>query len=147
MNLMESARADGLTLLHGSEVPEVGYFIPLTIVDNPPESSRVVQEEAFGPILPMMKFSDIEDVIERANDTEYGLAGAVWSADIDKAVSIASEMETGTVWINQNLQSTPLTPLAGHKYSGLGAENGIYGLRELTQPKSIYIPKSTDAVS
>ncbi len=146
LSLMDSARKDGLTLLQGGSVPEVGYFIPLTIVDNPPEDSRVVTEEAFGPILPMMKFSTVEDVIARANDTPYGLAGAVWSSDIDKAVEIANEMETGTVWINQNLQSTPLTPLAGHKQSGLGAENGIYGLREFTQPKSIFIPKSADAV-
>ena len=146
LNLMEDAKKDGLKLLYGSDVPEQGYFIPLTIVDNPPEDSRVVQEEAFGPILPMMKFSDIQDVIARANDTEYGLAGAVWSADIDKAIEIANEMETGTVWINQNLQSTPLTPLAGHKQSGIGAENGIYGLREFTQPKSIYIPKSASGV-
>ncbi len=146
LNLLESARKDGLTLLQGDDVPETGYFIPLTVVDNPPENSRVVTEEAFGPILPMMKFSSIEDVIERANDTPYGLAGAVWSSDIAKAVEIANEMETGTVWINQNLQSTPLTPLAGHKQSGLGAENGIYGLREFTQPKAIYIPKSTDGV-
>ncbi|WP_233355849.1 aldehyde dehydrogenase family protein [Henriciella litoralis] len=146
LDLMEDAKKQGLTMLYGTDVPEQGYFIPLTIVDNPPESSRVVQEEAFGPILPMMKFSSIDEVIDRANDTEYGLAGAVWSADIDKAVEIANEMETGTVWINQNLQSTPLTPLAGHKQSGIGAENGIYGLREFTQPKSVYIPKSADAV-
>lgn len=146
LNLMEDAKKDGLNMLYGSDVPEEGYFIPITIVDNPPEDSRVVKEEAFGPILPMMKFSSVDDVIARANDTEYGLAGAVWSADIDKAVEIANEMETGTVWINQNLQSTPLTPLAGHKQSGLGAENGIYGLREFTQPKSVYIPKSAAAV-
>ena len=146
LDLMEDAQKEGLTMLYGSEVPEEGYFIPLTIVDNPPENSRVVQEEAFGPILPMMKFSSVEEVVERANDTEYGLAGAVWSADIDKAVEIANEMETGTVWINQNLQSTPLTPLAGHKQSGLGAENGVYGLREFTQPKSVYIPKSAASV-
>lgn len=147
LNLMEDAKRDGLKMLYGSDVPGEGYFIPLTIVDNPPETSRVVKEEAFGPILPMMKFTSVEEVITRANDTEYGLAGAVWSANIDKAVEIANEMETGTVWINQNLQSTPLTPLAGHKQSGLGAENGIYGLREFTQPKSVYIPKSADAVS
>ncbi|MBA68170.1 MAG: aldehyde dehydrogenase [Rhizobiales bacterium] len=146
LDLMEDAKKQGLTMLHGSDVPKEGYFIPLTIVDNPPENARVVQEEAFGPILPMMKFSSVDDVIARANDTEYGLAGAVWSADIDKAVEIADEMETGTVWINQNLQSTPMTPLAGHKQSGVGAENGIYGLREFTQPKSVYIPKSSDSV-
>jgi acyl-CoA reductase-like NAD-dependent aldehyde dehydrogenase len=147
LNLMEDAKKDGLNMLYGSDVPEEGYFIPITIVDNPPEDSRVVKEEAFGPILPMMKFSDVDEVIARANDTEYGLAGAVWSANIEKAVEIANEMETGTVWINQNLQSTPLTPLAGHKQSGLGAENGIYGLREFTQPKAVYIPKSAEAVT
>jgi acyl-CoA reductase-like NAD-dependent aldehyde dehydrogenase len=147
LDLLESARRDGLTLLEGASVPEKGYFIPLTIVDNPPEDSRVVVEEAFGPILPMMKFSSLDEVISRANDTDYGLAGAVWSADIEKAKSVAAQLETGTVWVNQNLESTPLTPLAGHKQSGFGAENGIYGLREFTQPKAIYIPKSSDPVS
>ena len=147
MALMADAKADGLTLHHGKDGPnEDGYFVPLTLVDNPPEDSRVVQEEAFGPILPMMRFSDLDDVIAKANATDYGLAGAVWSADLDKAVEIAGRMETGTVWINQNLASTPLTPLAGHKKSGFGAENGIYGLREFTQPKAVYIPKSADAV-
>lgn len=147
VNLLESARAEGLTI-HQGATPELdGYFVPLTIIDNPPEDSRVVVEEAFGPILPMMRFEDIDDVITRANDTDYGLAGAVWSGDIASAVEIASRLETGTVWINENLQSTPLTPLAGHKQSGFGAENGIYGLREFTQPKAIYIPKSSKAVA
>ena len=147
MDLMDNARAEGLTLLQGRDVPETGYFIPLTIVDNPPESSRVVQEEAFGPILPMMKFDDLDDVIAKANASEYGLAGAVWSSDIEKAKSVAAELETGTVWINQNLESTPLTPLAGHKHSGFGVENGVYGLREFTQPKAVYIPKSNASVA
>lgn len=146
MELMEQAKADGLTMLYGSDVPRKGYFIPLTIVDNPPENSRVVQEEAFGPILPMMKFKDIDEVIGRVNDTDYGLAGAVWSADIEKATEIAASMESGTIWINQNLQSTPNTPLTGHKQSGVGSENGVYGLREFTQPKAIYIPKSASNV-
>ncbi|MEM5518318.1 aldehyde dehydrogenase family protein [Henriciella sp. AS95] len=146
-NLLEDAKTSGLTMLYGSDVPKKGFFIPLTIVDNPPENSRVVQEEAFGPILPMMKFSDIDEVIDRVNDTEYGLAGAVWSSDIEKATKVAAAMESGTVWINQNLQSTPLTPLTGHKQSGVGSENGVYGLREFTQPKAIYIPKSASNVA
>jgi acyl-CoA reductase-like NAD-dependent aldehyde dehydrogenase len=146
--LMEDARANGLKLLQG-KVPENtgGYFVPFTIVDNPPEQSRVVQEEAFGPILPMMRFSDVDEVVDRANNTQYGLAGAVWSADIEKAKRIAARLETGTVWINQNLESTPLTPLAGHKQSGIGAENGVYGLREFTALKAVYIPKSAANVS
>tara|TARA_R110001606_G_scaffold216728_1_gene364629 strand:+ start:20327 stop:21757 length:1431 start_codon:yes stop_codon:yes gene_type:complete len=147
LDLIEGAKASGLSLLYGADVPQEGYFIPLTLVDNPPDESRVVKEEAFGPILPLMKFKELDDVIKRANDTEYGLAGAVWSADIEKAQEIAAELETGTVWINQNLESTPQTPLAGHKQSGLGAENGVHGLMEYTQPKAIYIPKSADAVS
>lgn len=144
--LIDEARAQGLTLLEGAKVPEgPGYFIPVTIVDNPPEDSRVVVEEAFGPVLPMLKFSDVDEVIERANHTQYGLAGAVWSSNVDKALEIAHRLETGTVWINQNLQSTPMTPLAGHKHSGIGVENGLMGLMEFTQPKSIFIPKKQPA--
>ena len=139
--LLEDARAQGLTLLEGGPVPEQGYFLPLTLVDNPPDDSRVVTEEAFGPVLPLLKYRDIDEVIARANDSEYGLAGAVWSNDIDAAVAIAQRLEAGTVWINQNLQSSPTTPLAGHKLSGIGAENGRDGLLEFTQPKAIYIPK------
>lgn len=141
MAMLDDARANGLTLLEGRAVPETGYFIPLTMVDNPPDNSRVVVEEAFGPILPLLKFNDIDEVVARANDTEYGLAGAVWSKDVKTAVAIAHRLDTGTVWINQNLQSTPFTPLAGAKQSGFGQENGLPGLLEFTRPKAIYIPK------
>lgn len=141
MGLLDDARVKGLTLLEGGEVPQQGYFIPLTLVDNPPDDARVVVEEAFGPVLPLLKFSDIDDVIARANNTEYGLAGAVWSADVEQAKAIAHRLDTGTVWINQNLQSTPFTPLAGAKQSGFGQENGMAGLLEFTRPKAIFIPK------
>lgn len=143
MGLLEDARAQGLTLLEGAAVPQgEGYFIPLTLVDNPPDDSRVVVEEAFGPVLPLLKFRDVDEVVERANRSEYGLAGAVWSADIEQAKAIAHRLDTGTVWINQNLQSTPFTPLAGHKQSGFGVENGLPGLLEFTVPKAIFIPKA-----
>lgn len=142
LSLIDDAKKTGLTLLEGRAVPQGGYFIPVTLVDNPPEDSRVVKEEAFGPILPLLSFRDVDDVIARANATEYGLAGAVWSADVERAVEIAGRLETGTVWINQNLQATPLTPLAGAKHSGFGVENGVAGLLEFTQAKAIYIPKS-----
>lgn len=145
MALIEEARASGLTLLEGAEVPQQGYFVPLTLVDNPPDDARVVTEEAFGPVLPLLKFSDIDEVVTRANDTEYGLAGAVWSADVEQATAIAHRLDTGTVWINQNLQSTPFTPLAGAKQSGFGQENGLPGLLEYTRPKVIFIPKAKAA--
>lgn len=145
VSLLEDARANGLTLLEGGPVPQAGYFVPLTLVDNPPEDSRVVVEEAFGPVLPLLKFTEVDDVVSRANDTQYGLAGAVWSADVAQATAIAHRLDTGTVWINQNLQSTPFTPLAGAKQSGFGQENGLSGLLEFTRPKAIYIPKTAPA--
>lgn len=142
LNLLDDAKSNDLTLLQGADVPDGdGYFIPITIVDNPPESSRVVQEEAFGPILPMLKFADIDDVIDRANASEYGLAGAVWSKDTDQAMEIARRMETGTIWINQSLNLRPDTPFAGHKNSGFGVENGQEGLLEYMTPQSVYVAK------
>jgi len=142
LGLLDDARATGLVLIEGMAVPDNGgYFVPVTIVDNPPETSRVVQEEAFGPILPMMKFADVDEVIARANASEYGLAGAVWSKNTDRALDIARRIETGTVWINQNLNLRPDTPFAGHKQSGLGVENGMEGLLEYMQPQSIYLAR------
>ena len=142
MALLDDAKANQLTLIQGADNPDGGgYFVPVTIVDNPPEDSRVVQEEAFGPILPMLKFSDIDDVIERANASEYGLGGQVWSADIDKALDIARRLETGTVWVNQILNLRPDTPFGGHKQSGFGVENGMEGLLEYMVPQAVYLAR------
>ncbi|MEL6950064.1 MAG: aldehyde dehydrogenase family protein [Pseudomonadota bacterium] len=142
MGLLDDAQDTGLVLLQGANVPSGdGYFVPVTIVDNPPETSRVVREEAFGPILPMLKFTDIEDVLDRANNSEYGLAGAVWSDDTEAALAIARRMETGTVWINQNLKVRPDTPFGGHKQSGVGVEYGVEGLLEFMAPQSILVAR------
>lgn len=89
----------------------------------------------------MLKFEHIDEVIDRANDSEYGLAGAVWSRDVDQAVAIARRMETGTVWINQNLNLRPDTPFAGRKASGFGVENGMEGLLEYMSPQAVYVAR------
>lgn len=142
LELMEDAKNNNLTMIQGSDIPDnKGYFVPVTIVDNPPEGSRVVQEEAFGPILPMLRFSEIDDVIDRANDSDYGLAGAVWSKDTDKAMDIARRIETGTVWINQNLMLRPDTSFGGHKQSGMGVENGMEGLLEFMAPQAVFLAR------
>jgi acyl-CoA reductase-like NAD-dependent aldehyde dehydrogenase len=141
-HLIADAKAAGLTLYQGAPGPTgKGYFVPVTIVDNPPDASRVVREEAFGPVLPMLKFSTIEEVIARANASEYGLAGAIWSNNIDQAIEVARRLETGTVWINQNLDLRADTPFSGHKASGFGVENGFDGLLEYMSPQAIYVSR------
>jgi aldehyde dehydrogenase (NAD+) len=143
LELIEDAKDKGYKFLTGGETDPsgTGYFVPLTILDNPPEDARIVAEEQFGPVMPLMKFSSEDEVIERANNSEYGLAGAVWTADEDKGVEIAEQLETGTVWINQFLKLTPHTPFAGHKQSGFGAEYGLEGLKEFTYPQVIMVNK------
>lgn len=142
--LIEEARRDGLTFLTGGEVDRdaPGYFVPVSIIDNPPDDARVVTEEAFGPVLPLLRFDSVDDVVRRANDTIYGLAGSVWSANTQQAAEIAGQLETGTVWINEAQYLWPNASFAGHKQSGLGVENGIEGLLEYTIPQTVTIKRT-----
>lgn len=145
-DLLADAQRSGLKFLMGGEAADgEGYFIPVTIIDNPPENSRVVREEAFGPVLPLLKFDDIEDVIARANDSEYGLGASVWSADPEKARAVGERLQAGMVWINEIHYQTPFTPLAGHKQSGMGVENGLEGVLQYTNPQTIVMRKHQTA--
>ncbi len=143
LELIQDAKDKGYKFLTGGDVDPsgTGYYVPISILDNPPEDARIVAEEQFGPVMPLMKFSSEEEVIERANNSEYGLAGAVWTADPDKGVEIAERLETGTVWINEYLHLSPFAPFGGHKQSGFGAEYGLDGLKEFTYPQVITVKK------
>jgi len=143
LELIEDAKDNGYKfLLGGNKDPSgSGYFVPLTILDNPPEDARIVAEEQFGPVMPLMKFSTEEEVIAKANASEYGLAGAVWTGNPDKGVEIAEQLETGTVWVNEFLHLSPFAPFGGHKQSGFGAEYGKEGLKEFTYPQVITVKK------
>ncbi|PDT50106.1 aldehyde dehydrogenase [Sinorhizobium fredii] len=137
-DLLEDSRQSGHNFLLGGDIPEgKGYFVPVTIVDNPPENSRVVAEEAFGPVLPLLKFDDVDEVVARANDTIYGLGGSVWSSDITTARKIAERLECGTVWINEIHAFSPHATFAGFKQSGIGVENATQGLLEFTNAQTI----------
>ena len=143
LELIQDAKDNGYKFLLGGDTDPSGsgYFVPLTILDNPPEDARIVAEEQFGPVMPLMKFSTEEEVIAKANNSEYGLAGAVWTANPEKGVEIAEQLETGTVWVNEFLHLSPFAPFGGHKQSGFGAEYGLDGLKEFTYPQVITVKK------
>jgi len=143
LELIQDAKDNGYKFLTGGDKDPsgTGYYVPITILDNPPEDARIVAEEQFGPVMPLLKFDSIDEVIERANNSEYGLAGAVWTKDTDKGVEIAEQLETGTVWINEFMQLSPFTPFGGHKQSGFGAEYGLDGLKEFTYPQVITVKR------
>lgn len=141
--LIHDAKKAGLHFaLGGEDIEKPGYFIPVTIVDNPPEDSPIVTEEAFGPVIPLIKYHDYDEVIEKANNSPFGLGGSVWGRDLDFAKSIAQRLETGTVWINDCSSLSPNVPFSGHKQSGYGTEGSIEGLKEYTNIKIIRINKN-----
>lgn len=127
--------------LGGSIEDSKGYFIHPTIIDNPPESSRVVQEEPFAPILPIMKWSDEADVIDRANALETGLGSSVWSKDFDRATRIADQLQSGSVWVNSHFDVSPKAPFGGHKQSGIGVEWGLTGLLSYCNSQTQWLKK------
>jgi acyl-CoA reductase-like NAD-dependent aldehyde dehydrogenase len=119
-----------------------GYFIAPTVVTGLSESDRLVAEEQFGPVFPVLKFRDVEDAIRRANDTRYGLSGSVWSRDIQRATEIAARLEVGTAWINQHRHTAPDVPFGGAKESGIGRTYSRRGLEAYLEPQVISILKS-----
>jgi acyl-CoA reductase-like NAD-dependent aldehyde dehydrogenase len=128
-------------VMAGGDVPEKGFFIRPTIVRDITDGTRLVDEEQFGPVLPVIKYSDPEDALARANASPYGLGGSIWSADLNRAHALAERMDAGTVWINKHLDLAPHIPFGGAKQSGLGAELGEEGLAEFTQLQVINIAR------
>jgi acyl-CoA reductase-like NAD-dependent aldehyde dehydrogenase len=130
---LEVARKDGRIVAGGEVEDRPGYFIRPTIVADIDDTSRLVAEEQFGPILPVVKYADPEDALKRANASPWGLGGSVWGSDRQKAREIALQMETGTAWINKHLDFGPNIPFGGAKQSGLGVELAEEGLAAFTQ--------------
>ncbi|OOQ84711.1 aldehyde dehydrogenase [Penicillium brasilianum] len=142
-DLFNSISTEKLNAVLGGTIEDSkGYFIHPTIIQNPPESSRVVQEEPFAPILPVMKWSDENDVIEKANALETGLGASVWSKDFDRATRIADQLESGVVWVNSHFDVSPNAPFGGHKQSGVGVEWGLSGLLGYCNSQTQWLKKS-----
>jgi acyl-CoA reductase-like NAD-dependent aldehyde dehydrogenase len=128
------------TVIGGEVLDRPGYFIRPTIVRDIADDARIVREEQFGPVLPVLRYTDLDDAIARANDTDQGLGGTVWSADPARALDVANRLETGMVWINSHLNVNPFVPMGGAKQSGMGQELGQAGLEEFTQRRLVFVP-------
>lgn len=139
---LERARADGSVIAGGEMLGGAGYFLSPAIVRDVTDGNQIVDEEQFGPILPIVRFENVEDVIGSINASPHGLGGSVWSSDIERAVALAERVETGTIWVNQHLAIGPHIPMAGFRQSGLGVEQAMEGLQEFTQLQVINISNS-----
>lgn len=141
LGYIDDAKENG-TIIAGGEVPDKpGYFIPITVVRDIEDGTRVVDEEPFGPVLPVIKYSDVDDAVHRANNSPYALGGSVWSANEERAMEIASLLESGTVWVNQHCAFGPHIPFPPAKQSGVGVEWGKEGLNELTAMQVVNVNK------
>jgi acyl-CoA reductase-like NAD-dependent aldehyde dehydrogenase len=133
LSFIESAKTDGTIIAGGGRKGDKGYFIEPTVVRDITDGARLVDEEQFGPVMPVIKYSDPADAVARANASIYGLGGSIWAKDADKAWSFAERMESGTVWVNKHADLQPHLPFGGAKFSGVGSELGEEGLKEFTQ--------------
>jgi acyl-CoA reductase-like NAD-dependent aldehyde dehydrogenase len=128
------------TVIGGETIDRPGYFIRPAIVRDIADDASIVRDEQFGPVLPVLRYTDLDDAIARANDTEQGLGGTVWGADKARALAVAGRMQTGMVWINSHMNINPFIAMGGAKQSGMGQELGQSGLEEFTQRRLVFVP-------
>ncbi|HLO84728.1 MAG TPA: aldehyde dehydrogenase family protein [Nostocaceae cyanobacterium] len=140
MGYIAAGQREGAQLLYGgNRVGDRGYFIQPTVFADVRDEMKIAQEEIFGPVMSIIKFKDIDEVIQRANNTMYGLAAAVWTQDITKALTISNNLRAGTVWVNCYDVFDAAAPFGGFKQSGIGRELGEYGLQQYTEVKTVTI--------
>ncbi|TDL22408.1 NAD-dependent aldehyde dehydrogenase [Rickenella mellea] len=140
MSYIDSGKKDGATVhLGGEQHGTEGYFIQPTIFTNVKPEMKIVKEEIFGPVGVVIKFEDEDDVVRQANDTTYGLAAAVFSQDINKALRVAHKLKAGTAWVNCANTLNPQVPFGGYKQSGIGRELGEYALANYTNVKAVHV--------
>lgn len=136
--LVEEAKADGCRILSGGAVSDdPGFFYPVTLIADAKDGMSVVDEEQFGPILPIIRYDDLDEAIAAANGLEYGLAASVWGTDGDLTAETARKLQAGTVYINKHADIAPDTPFGGIKASGIGVEFGLEGLKAYTNMKVV----------
>jgi len=138
--LADTKRQNARILCGGQAMDRPGYFIAPTIVTDIREGTRLVDEEPFGPVIPVLRFADGEEAVRRANDSRFGLSGSVWSADVERARKLAARLEVGTAWVNHHLGAEHDVPFGGVKESGLGREYGVAGLKHYCEIRAVSEP-------
>jgi acyl-CoA reductase-like NAD-dependent aldehyde dehydrogenase len=146
--LVADALASGARAVSGGHAMDrPGYFFEPTILAGLSDGTRIVDEEQFGPALPVISYRDLGDAIDRANATHFGLSGSVWSGDPERASAVAAELECGTAWVNTHLALSPEQPFGGFKWSGVGVENGPWGLAEFTEFQVVHRSKAANGLN
>jgi (Z)-2-((N-methylformamido)methylene)-5-hydroxybutyrolactone dehydrogenase len=144
MSYLEIGRSEGATVACGGGQPEGmgGYFVEPTVFTNVTPSMRIATEEIFGPVVCVMPFDTEDEAIALANDSEFGLGGAVFTSDLPRAHRVAHQIRTGTVWINTYRMVTQLAPFGGYKSSGMGREGSIEAMDAYLETKTVWVPTS-----
>ena len=148
LKYIDIGKKEGAKLVIGGKKPahlKKGFFVEPTLFVDAHNKMTIAQEEIFGPVLTIIKFSNVEDAITMANDSAFGLAGSVWSRNLPEAIAIAKRIRTGTMWVNTYHVLSPKAPFGGYKQSGVGREHAIEGLHEFTQSKHILVDLGTPA--
>ena len=140
-SMVDDAKAQGARVLCGGnpDHDQPGYFYPLTLIADATDDMRIVREEQFGTALPVIKYSDVNEVMQRANALDVGLGGSVWGDDKDEAQRMAQQLECGTAWVNQHGTLNPMAPFGGVKCSGIGTEFNVHGLAEYTTIQTVNV--------
>ncbi|MGA8366103.1 MAG: aldehyde dehydrogenase family protein, partial [Candidatus Acidiferrales bacterium] len=140
MSYIESGKSDRAKLVAGgNRVGDKGYFIEPTVFADVQDNMKIAQEEIFGPVMSILRFKTLDEVVDRANKSLYGLAAAVWTRDISKAHAVANSVRAGTVWINCFDVFDAAAPFGGYKQSGIGRELGEYALQNYTEVKTVTV--------
>jgi succinate-semialdehyde dehydrogenase/glutarate-semialdehyde dehydrogenase len=140
-------RRGAKVLVGGRPLPGPGYFYEPTVLDRVPLDARMLKEEVFGPVAPIVPFSSDDEAIAAANDTEYGLVAYAYTTNLNRALKVVESLETGMVGLNQGMVSNPAAPFGGVKESGIGREGGAEGIHEYLEVKYVAVNFSSRPAS